>query len=86
MPKSRELTEDERATIVALHNQNVSLTNLARRYKISRSIVARVCACYRLSGSVSNAAALAEIEPHLNSKTAGLEFYSANNQWHILEI
>ena len=54
MAKSRESTDVKRASIVALHNENFSLTNLARKYKIALSTVARVCARCRLSGSVSN--------------------------------
>lgn len=40
MPKSRDLTFADRSAICALHNEGVSLTDLAERYNDARSTVA----------------------------------------------
>lgn len=54
MPKSRELTEGERAQIVLLSSQNKSVSNIAKTMKCSRGAVRYTVQRYKDSGSYQN--------------------------------
>jgi transposase len=54
MPKTRDTTVTERSAIIALHEEGVSLTNLASRYHVDRRTIMRICSRYQRTSSFSN--------------------------------
>ena len=52
--KTRELTIVEKSVIVALHEEGVSLTDLATSYGINCRTVSRICSGSRVTGSIAN--------------------------------
>lgn len=54
MPKTRELTEAERAQIVLLHSQKMTLSAIARRMKCSRCAVRTAIKRYQETGLYAN--------------------------------